>query len=355
MLTFRIISGSCQNVPIIASSSQALALTSPPYAFAKDYRRSDDRNIGNYHHDEYFNMIEPVYREVYRVLMSGRKFILNITDLPEQAKSDGRFSYYKYGMRTVELCEKIGFELEETVLWIKGRNRSGGAAGSLPFPPSPMLLSNFEFMYVLRKPGETVTSHVSEDEREASKMSKDFMKDILYTSWPMHPETSIRYHKAPFPIELPSRFIKLYTFVGESVYEPFLGSGTTMLAAKQLHRSCTGVELGYDTDDGMTWLEHIKRRVGWLDGNLASKEVSYEVVQPDGTLVTDLVEGLGKDNLVDMSRRGSLEEFTEGAIAHKIAPKITHSEGKSDIAEDHEEQKGDDWEPKGWKKQRELF
>jgi modification methylase len=353
MLEYKIICGSSADVPAVPSSSQALAVSSPPYAYAKAYRRSDPDNIGNSEHDNYFEMIEPVYREVYRVLMSGRKFVLNITDLPEASSVDGRFSYYKYGMKSVELCEKIGFELEETIIWIKGRNRSGGAPGTLPYPASPMLLSNFEFCYVLRKPGETVTAPITSEEREASKMSSAFLKDVLYTSWNIHPETNIKYHIAPFPIELPKRFIRLYSFAGESVYEPFLGSGTTMLAAKQLHRSCVGCELGYDTPDGISWLDHIKKRVGWLDNNLATNEVHYEVVNSDGTKVTEIVDALGTQNLVKTMRKGALDKFGEQPLADTKPAIVTRLEEK----EKEDEKLGEVWKPKNtdWKKQKELF
>lgn len=356
MLAFRIIHGSSQKVPVIRDSTIALACTSPPYGKAKAYARDDPQNVGNYEYSQYFDMVKPIYEEVFRVLMRGRKFIVNITDLPDEAATDGRFTYYDYGQKTVELCRKVGFELEETVLWIKGRNRSGGTPGTLPYPPSPMLLNNFEFCYIFRKPGETEVYNISEEEREASKMSGEFLKDVLYTSWDIHPETTIRWHPAPYPVELPSRFIQLYTYVGETVYDPFGGTGTTMLAAKKAHRSATICEIGYDTPDDKSWLDHIKERVGWLDGNMASNEVTYEVVTAEGDIVRDIVKGKGTKKLQEVLGYQQLDKFSEDRAPDVIEPSVILEHDVRKVDAEVKQEEGEVWnKDKDWKKQKSFF
>ena len=294
MLTYKIISGDSREVKAIPSNSIHFSITSPPYQNIKEYNREDANNIGNYSSEQYFNMIEKVYREVYRVLKPGRKFVINVPYIGYISNLDNNRCLYPLGLYTIELCQKIGFVLTYIVYWNQGRSSCSKNIGSYPYPGSPVILNEVEECYVFRKPGEPDYSHVTSQEREISKMDKETYKNLLYSLWDIQPENNYRDHPCPYPIKLAENFIRIYTFFNETVYDPFLGSGTTIRAAKNLHRSAIGCELGFKTLDGTSWLEVIKRRVGWNEKSLFDEEIVYEIINTDGTRIHESVKGLGK-------------------------------------------------------------
>jgi DNA modification methylase len=242
MVFVKLINGSSRKMEELQDNSIHLCVTSPPYLDAIDYNRDNPENIGNYTGMEYYKLMYDVYSEVYRVLQPGRKFALNVQDIPSTEETTG---LDLVGFRSVLLCEKIGFELIADIVWTKGRNRAGGTPmGTIPFPASPVILGNWEHVFIFRKKGKADYSHVTVDMREPSKLTTQEIADYIYATWDIRPEMN-REHPAPFPLELPTRLIKLYSFAGEIVLEPFTGSGTTFIAAKNLRRSIVGYELEY--------------------------------------------------------------------------------------------------------------
>ena len=235
----------------LANDSVHLMLTSPPYFNAKMYSKKPiSEDLGNIHDlDEWFEKIGQVWREVFRVLQPGRRAFINIMNLP--IRIDGGFRTLNLAGKTIELCEKIGFIFKRDIVWHK-TNSVRAHFGTYPYPGGILLNHMHEFILELEKPaprGYKKYAHLTEKQKELSRLEKEFWIEIKKSDvWVMKPVASgdNREHIAPFPYELPFRLIKAYSFVGETVLDPFLGSGTTLSAARDLKRNGIGYEINSD-------------------------------------------------------------------------------------------------------------
>jgi excisionase family DNA binding protein len=228
-------------------NSVHLAVTSPPYFDAKMYSNGFLNDLGNMHDmDEWFSEIGKVWKEVFRVLQPGRKFFLNIMNLPiRHGKS---FRTLNLVGKSTDLCESIGFIFKRDIIWHK-TNGVRAHFGTYPYPGGILLNNMHESILEFQKPDAqkfNKYAHLTEEIKEKSKIDKDFWLSLKNSDvWLMKPEKSGdgREHIAPFPYELPYRLIKAYTYIGETVLDPFCGSGTSLLAAKNLGRNGIGYEI----------------------------------------------------------------------------------------------------------------
>ena len=230
----------------IKDNSVHLMITSPPYFNAKLYSTIEG-DLGNIHDlDEWFNEIGKVWKEVFRVLQPGRKAFINIMNLPVRTKHG--FKSLNIVGRTIDLCESIGFIFRREIIWHK-TNSVRAHFGTYPYPGNILINYAHEFILEFEKPAPKnykKYEHLTEEQKEASKLEKDFWIEIKKSDvWLIKPEGSgdNRDHPAPFPYELPYRLIKAYSFVGETVLDPFLGSGTTLVVARDLKRNGIGYEI----------------------------------------------------------------------------------------------------------------
>ena len=227
-----------------------LMVTSPPYFNTKMYSSKPvEGDLGNIHSmEEWFRRIAKVWREVYRVLQPGRKAFINLMNLPLRLDGGGYRTLNLTG-RTIDLCEDIGFVFKRDIIWHK-TNGVRAPFGTYPYPGGILINNMHEFILELEKPSRTRRgskyAHVSAEDREASRLDLNFWLSIKNSDvWLMNPQGSgdRRDHIAQFPIELPSRLIRAFSFRGETVLDPFLGGGTTLLAASRLGRHGIGYEI----------------------------------------------------------------------------------------------------------------
>jgi len=209
----------------IPDNSVAVAFTSPPYNVGKDY--DDDMSL-----QEYLDLIKDVGKEVYRVLCPGGRYIINIANL-------GRKPYIPLHAFFYQVHISLDFLPMGEIIWVKAKGASGSCAwGSWMSAKAPRLRDLHEYLLVFTKQGfSRPNSGISDIDRE------EFMGATL-SVWEIPPESAKKVgHPAPFPVELASRVIKLYSYVNDVVLDPFVGSGTTCVAAKILNRHFVGFDI----------------------------------------------------------------------------------------------------------------
>lgn len=238
-----------RNMEEVGDNSVHLIVTSPPYFNTKNY--SDDNSgadLGNIDDLEvWLGEIGKVWEECYRVLQPGRKMFINIMNLPITV--DNSFRSLNLVGKTIDICQDLGFIFKRDVIWHK-TNSVRAPFGSYPYPVGILLNNMHESILELEKQGDGKCKydHLTEEEKEASKLPKDFWLKLKNSDvWVMKPyKSGTREHLAPFPDELPYRLIKGYSYVSETVLDPFLGMGTTLKVAKRLGRGGIGYEINLD-------------------------------------------------------------------------------------------------------------
>jgi modification methylase len=245
--THKIITGDSRQMNLVPNRSVQLIITSPPYWQLKDY--GTETQIG-YHEDyeTYINNLNLVWNECYRVLDDGCRLCVNIGDQFARAVYYGRYKVIPIRTEIIKFCESIGFDYMGAIIWQKQTttNTTGGASlmGSFPTPRNGILSIDYEFILIFKKPGTPLTK-ITKEVKEQSKLTTDEWKEFFSGHWNFG-GTRQNGHIAMFPEELPKRLIKMFAFKGETVLDPFLGSGTTSLAARNLERNSIGYEINPD-------------------------------------------------------------------------------------------------------------
>lgn len=215
----------------------ALMVTSPPYNVGKEY--DEDLDI-----DEYLGLLHRVFTETYRVVEPGGRVAVNVANL-------GRKPYLPLNQHVAGILTDIGFDLRGEIIWQKAKSAGGSCAwGSWQSAKNPTLRDIHEYVVVASK-GSFARQRRGED-----SISKEEFLEATVSIWEILPESARRVgHPAPFPVELPRRLIELYTFKGDLVLDPFVGSGSTAVAAVEAGRHF----IGYDLDAG--YLDIAERRL----------------------------------------------------------------------------------------------
>jgi DNA modification methylase len=244
----RFVLGNAMDMNELPNESVHLMITSPPYFNAKMYSSNIIENdLGNIHDmEQWFNEISKVWKEVYRVLQPGRKAFINIMNLP--IKIEKTFKSLNLVGHTIDVMEQIGFSFKRDIVWHK-TNGVRAHFGTYPYPGGILLNNMHEFILEFQKPdkpGFNKYGHLTKEQKEQSKIDKDFWLSLKNTDvWLIAPEASgdNRTHIAPFPYEIPRRLIKAYTYVTETILDPFAGSFITLQAARDLNRNGIGYEI----------------------------------------------------------------------------------------------------------------
>ncbi|MBS1501779.1 MAG: thermonuclease family protein [Bacteroidetes bacterium] len=224
-------------------NSVHLVVTSPPYWQLKDY--GTDNQIGfNDSYESYINNLNLVWSECYRVLHKGCRLCINIGDQFARSVYYGRYKVIPIREEIIKFCETIGFDYMGAIIWQKvtTSNTTGGGVqmGSYPYPRNGVLKIDYEFILLFKKLGDAPKP--SKEIKEQSRMTAQEWNTYFAGHWNFAGARQNN-HIAMFPEELPKRLIKMFSFVGDTVLDPFAGSGTTSLAARNLNRNSVGYEI----------------------------------------------------------------------------------------------------------------
>jgi len=266
----KLIFGNCMEMSELSNESIHLIVTSPPYYNAPfDY----DGLFANY--DQYLGVLNHFAKESFRVLYDGRIVALNIDDMLVNGTK------YPIVADAIKIFQHAGFRYRDRIIWKKpdGYLRISKRSGVILQNPFPMYFypDNLLESIVIFQKGKFDYRSISKEIRELSKIDKKEFQDNNWhkTLWEMTnvlPGSTLEKGVAAFPEQLPYRLIKLYSYVGETVLDPFLGSGTTMKVARLLKRNSVGIEIIRDLE------KVIRKKIGF-DGS--SDMFKYKFVTLD--------------------------------------------------------------------------
>lgn len=242
MILAKVINADSRVMKEIEDSAVDLVVTSPPYWHIKNYDAEGQIGYGQSLH-EYLKSLYSVWKECYRVLKPGTRMCINIGDQFLRSTVYGRYKIAPLHSEFITQCEQIGFDYMGSIIWQKKTtmNTTGGASvmGSYPYPPNGLVEFDYEFIIIFKKQG---SRSVPREIKERSKLTKEEWKECFSGHWHFNGERQVG-HEAMFPEELPRRIIKMFSFVGDTVLDPFLGSGTTVKAANEMGRNSIGYEI----------------------------------------------------------------------------------------------------------------
>ncbi len=247
MTSHRIIFADARTMPELLDASIHFAVTSPPYWCLKDYAHPGQIGFEQ-SYDEYLAALGEVFAETFRVLHEGCRFAVNIGDQYLRASEHGRYRVQPIPADLIILCRRLDFDFMGNIIWrkVSTTNTTGGGQlmGSIYYPRDGHVTYEHEYILLFRKPGKW--PQPSLEAKEQSRLTKEQRSKWFRGIWDDIAPERQRSHVAMFPVELPRRLIKMYSFFGETVLDPFLGSGTTSLAAALEGRDSVGYELNAD-------------------------------------------------------------------------------------------------------------
>jgi len=238
-----------RDLSFLQDGSVRLVVTSPPYWQIKDYGTEGQIGFGQ-SYAEYIESLNRVWSECARILCDGCRMCINVGDQFSRATTYGKYKVVSIQSEIIRHCEAIGLDYMGTIIWKKvtTTKTTGGASimGSFPFPRNGMVKVNYEHILLFKKPG--TAPKPTPDSKERSRLTIDEWNSFFTGIWTI-PGVRQSGHIAMFPPEIAERLIRMYSFYGETVLDPFAGSGTTLAAAGKWGRDSIGVEIDGRCED----------------------------------------------------------------------------------------------------------
>ncbi len=283
----RLIHGDARDLSFLDDESIHLVVTSPPYWNLKRYNENPDQ-LGHVNDYEVFlGELEKIWREVFRVIVPGGRLICVVGDVCVSRRRFGRHLVFPLHADICVLCRKIGFDNLNPIIWHKIANanfevENGSKFLGKPYEPNAIIKNDMEFILMQRKPGGY--RKPTEEQRKFSKIDKKDFGTWFQQIWNIT-GASTRNHPAPFPLELASRLVRMFSFYGDTVLDPFCGTGTTMIASLRYGRNSIGIDI--DTE----YCRMAARRLKKESSNLFfDTELSFEKMTFDNTGLMQVCE-----------------------------------------------------------------
>ena len=276
----RLINGDARNLSFLNNESIHLVVTSPPYWNLKRYNENPDQlgHVNDY--ESFLGELEKVWREAFRVLVPGGRLVCVVGDVCVSRRKFGRHLVFPLHSDICVLCRKIGFDNLNPIIWHKIANASfevenGSKFLGKPYEPNAIIKNDMEFILMQRKPGGY--RKPTEEQRKLSKIDKKDFNAWFQQIWNIT-GASTRNHPAPFPLELASRLVRMFSFQDDTVLDPFCGTGTTMVASLRHGRNSIGMDI--DSEYCRMAARFLKKE----SSNLFLKtELFFEKMIPDNT------------------------------------------------------------------------
>jgi len=243
--TQRLVHGDARDLSFLPDESIHLAITSPPYWNLKRYNDGPNQlgHIDNY--ERFLKELKKVWEHVFRVLVPGGRLVCVVGDVCVSRRQFGRHLVFPLHSDISVICRRIGFDNLNPIIWHKIANASfevenGSKFFGKPYEPNAIIKNDIEFILMQRKPGGY--RKPTDEQRQMSRINKKDFGEWFRQIWTI-PGASTKKHPAPFPIELATRLVRMFSFHGDTVLDPFCGSGTSLIAALRTGRNGIGVEI----------------------------------------------------------------------------------------------------------------
>ena len=269
----RFVQGDARDLSGIPDESIHLVVTSPPYWTLKDYNPGTNQLGAVESYEDFVAELTRVWRECLRVLVPGGRLIVNVGDVCLSRREYGRHVVFPLHASIQESCREVGFDNLAPIIWYKIANAkfemgSGGGFLGKPYEPNAVLKNDIEYILMQRRAGGYRSPSAAA--RVLSLISETEHREWFQQIWTI-PGASTRDHPAPYPLELATRLIRMFSFVGDTVLDPFVGTGTTCAAAALVGRSSIGIEIDAE------YVEYAHRRFLTETSDLFSRyEVEFE-------------------------------------------------------------------------------
>jgi len=243
-----LVRGDARNIPADLRGSVQLVVTSPPYWTLKEYRHVPGQLGDVKDYDEFVSELDRVWKKCFDLLVPGGRLICVVGDVClSRRQNEGRHTVVPLHASIQDHCRVIGFDNLAPIIWNKIANakyeveNGGGGFLGKPYEPNAVIKNDIEFVLMQRKPGGYRTPDSAT--RLLSVIAADDQREWFQQVWKGLTGAATKHHPAPFPAELAERLIRMFSFVGDTVLDPFMGTGTTALAASRCGRNSISFEI----------------------------------------------------------------------------------------------------------------